>query len=80
VHNTAHVGCIAHRASLPEMRFDETLREMGDWDLFLSLTRNAPPFALPAIACYYMTDAPNRLSFGPSHQSDLDRVREKNRR
>jgi glycosyltransferase involved in cell wall biosynthesis len=78
--NIADMGCIAHRAGLPEASFDETLREMGDWDLFLRLTRTAPPIALPAIACFYMTDAPNRLSYGPTYEADLATVRAKNRR
>ena len=56
--NIADIGCIAHRAGLPKARFDEALREMGDWDLFLRLTKEAPPLPLPAIACYYTTDAP----------------------
>ncbi len=55
----ADIGCIAHRAGLPEARFDESLREMGDWDLFLRLTRTAPPLALPAIACFYTTSRPS---------------------
>jgi glycosyltransferase involved in cell wall biosynthesis len=76
----ADMGCIAHRAGLPEARFDETLREMGDWDLFLRLTRTAPPLALPAIACFYTTDAPNRLSHGPTFAADVAAVRAKNRR
>ena len=76
----ADIGCIAHRAGLPEARFDESLREMGDWDLFLRLTRTAPPLALPAIACFYTTDAPNRLSHGPTFDADVAAVRAKNRR
>jgi glycosyltransferase involved in cell wall biosynthesis len=76
----ADMGCIAHRAGLPEARFDESLREMGDWDLFLRLTRAAPPLALPAIACFYTTDAPNRLSHGPTFAADVAAVRAKNRR
>jgi glycosyltransferase involved in cell wall biosynthesis len=80
VDNIADIGCMAHRAGLPHARFDETLREMGDWDLFLRLTRDAPPLALPAIACFYTTDAPNRLSNGPTFQADLEAVRSKNRR
>jgi glycosyltransferase involved in cell wall biosynthesis len=79
-HNVADMGCIAHRAGLPEARFDESLREMGDWDLFLRLTRQSEPFALPAIACFYTTDAPSRLSGGPTFHSDLAAVRAKNRR
>lgn len=78
--NIADIGCIAHRAGLPEARFDESLREMGDWDLFLRLTRARPPLALPAIACFYTTDAPNRLSNGPTYRADEAAVRAKNRR
>jgi hypothetical protein len=84
-HQVAHrsiadIGSIAHRAGLPEARFDESLREMGDWDLFLRLTRTAPPLALPAIACFYTTDAPHRLSHGPTFAADKAAVRAKNRR
>src|SRR6266480_804013 len=78
--NIADIGCIAHRAGLAEARFDESLREMGDWDLFLRLTREMQPLALPAIACFYTTDAPNRLSNGPTFEADLAAVRTKNRR
>ena len=45
-------------AGLPEAHFDEELREMGDWDLFLRLTRDTVPLTLPAVACYY--DEPRR--------------------
>jgi hypothetical protein len=79
-HNIADIGCIAHRANLPQAHFDESLREMGDWDLFLRLTREAPPLGLPAIACFYTTDAPHRLSHGHTFYADLAFVREKNRR
>ncbi|MFO1061878.1 MAG: glycosyltransferase [Dongiaceae bacterium] len=78
--NIADMGCIAHRAGLPGTRFDEGLREMGDWDLLLRLTRDKAPFALPAIACYYTTDAPHRLSNGPTFATDLALVRERHRR
>ena len=78
--SVADIGSIAHRAGLPEARFDESLREMGDWDLFLRLTRTAPPLALPAIACFYTTDAPHRLSHGPTFDADVAAVRAKNRR
>ena len=78
--NIADIGCIARRAGLAETRFDESLREMGDWDLFLRLTRHRRPLALPAIACFYTTDAPNRLSRGPTFYADAAVVRAKNRR
>jgi len=78
--NVADISCIAHRAGLPEARFDESLIEMADWDLLLRLTRSAPPLVLPALACFYTTDAPNRLSHGPQHDENLVTVRTKNQR
>jgi glycosyltransferase involved in cell wall biosynthesis len=80
IDNIVDMGCIAHRAKLPEAHFDESLTEMGDWDLFLRLTRDEPPLALPVIACFYTTDAPNRLSNGPTKAADLEAVRSKNKR
>ena len=75
--NLADMGAIAHRQGLPEGRFDETLREMGDWDLLVRLTREKAPLVLPAIACFYHTDSPNRLSGGPTFEADRLRVRTK---
>lgn len=75
--NLADMGAIAHRPGLPEGRFDETLREMGDWDLLVRLTREKAPLVLPAIACFYHTDSPNRLSGGPTFEADRLRVRTK---
>jgi len=78
--NIADMGCIAHRAGLAEAYFDTRLLEAGDWDVFLRLTKDKPPLALPAIACYYTTDAPNRSTNGPTQQRDYARVMLKNRR
>jgi len=78
-HNIADMGVIAHRAGLAEAHFDESLREMGDWDLFVRLTRPRAPLALPAVACFYTTDAWNRLTGGPTASADLDAVRAKHR-
>lgn len=75
--NLADMGAIAHRHGLAEARFDETLREMGDWDLLIRLTREKAPLVLPAIACFYHTDSPNRLSGGPTAKADALRVRAK---
>ena len=77
--NLADIGAIAHRSRLPEAHFDETLREMGDWDLLLRLTRAKAPLMLPAIACFYLTTAPDRLSGGPTFEADAARVRAKAR-
>ncbi len=78
--NIADIGCIAHRSGLAEACFDESLLEMGDWDLFLRLTREKPPLAVPAIACFYTTDAPRRTTNGATHFVDLESVRRRNRR
>ncbi len=68
--NLADMGAIAHRAGLDGAWFDESLREMGDWDLLLRLTAEAKPLVLPAISHYYTTDAPHRLTHGPTHDRD----------
>ncbi len=68
--NLADMGAIAHRAGLPGAWFDEGLREMGDWDLLVRLTAAADPLVLPAVACYYTTDAPARLTGGPTSAAD----------
>ncbi len=77
--NVTDIGAIAHRAGLPEARFDEGLREMGDWDLLVRVTAKHDPLVLPVIACYYMTDAPERLSNGPTHEADLATIRDRAR-
>jgi hypothetical protein len=64
------MGAFAHRAGLPGAWFDEGLREMGDWDLLLRLTAEADPVVLPAVACYYTSDAPARLTGGPTNTAD----------
>ena len=77
--NLADIGAIAHRSGLPEARFDETLREMGDWDLLVRLTREKAPLVLPAVACFYSTAGADRLSGGPTFEADAARVRAKAR-
>jgi hypothetical protein len=72
--NLADTGSIAHRAALPGALWDESLREMGDWDLLLRLTADQDPLVLPAIAHYYTTDAPDRLTNGPTHAADLAKI------
>jgi len=73
------MSAIAHRAGV-DARFDESLREMGDWDFLLQATKDKPPLVLPFLACSYMTDAPNRLSSGPTYDADLHTVRARHRR
>ena len=66
--NLADMGALAHRAGLPEARFDPALVCSGDWDLLLRLTGDRDPLVLPAIACIYATDAPGRLSDEHGHE------------
>ncbi len=75
--NLADMGAIAHRSKLPEAHFDERLREMGDWDLLLRLTRDKPPLVLPAVAGFYHTAAADRATRGPTYWDDIARVRAK---
>ena len=79
-YNLADIGAIAHRNQLPEGRFDESLRVLGDWDLLVRLTRQKPPLVLPVIACFYTTSAPNRLSELPSVGGEIELVQERFKR
>ena len=76
--NLADISAIAHRAGLAEGHFDESLREMGDWDLLVRITAHRDPVVIPAVACFYTTDAPNRLSGGPTFERDWHEVLRKN--
>lgn len=72
--NLADMSSIAHRSGLPGAWFDEQLHELNDWDLLIRLTADKDPLVLPAIACYYTTDAPRRLTKGPTHDADYATV------
>ncbi|MGB3676919.1 MAG: glycosyltransferase family A protein, partial [Candidatus Nanopelagicales bacterium] len=80
IRNLSDMSAIAHRAGLPAARFDESLVEMGDWDLLCGLTADRDALMIPAIACFYSTDAPDRLSGGNTFQDDYDKVRRKHAR
>lgn len=69
-HNLADMSAIAHRAGAPGAWFDEQLRELNDWDLLVRLTADKDPLVLPAVSCYYTTDASDRLTNGPTHDRD----------
>jgi glycosyltransferase involved in cell wall biosynthesis len=60
--NFIDLGVIAHRRSLSEAHFDESLEALGDWDLILRLTEDRPPLPLPVVASIYNTSAPNRIT------------------
>ena len=73
--NLADMSAIAHRAGLPEARFDEAVELPPDWDLLLRLSGEDEPLALPALACFYLTDAPGRVSTGRTDESDAAQIR-----
>lgn len=73
--NFVDMGVIAHRAGLPEARFDESFVRMGDWDLFLRLTEEQDPVELPVVALRYYTGAEGRLSRPDTPVEDEDRDR-----
>jgi hypothetical protein len=73
--NVADMSTIAHRAAIPNARFDEALATMGDWDLLIRLSAARQPLALPAIACFYRSDAGDRLTGSPTEELDRERVR-----
>ncbi|CRK58978.1 Glycosyltransferase [Alloactinosynnema sp. L-07] len=75
--NLTDIGALAHRAGMPAARFDESLREMGDWDLLCALTTDTDPLVIPVVACYYSTSVPDRLSHGPTHDADRAAIRRK---
>jgi glycosyltransferase involved in cell wall biosynthesis len=58
--NLTDMNVLAHRRC--RARFDEELPYYGDWDLLLQLTRQSAPLELPAVAAYYRTHVPGRIS------------------
>jgi hypothetical protein len=72
--NLTDMSAIAHRAGLPEARFDDEVKVGEDWDLLLRLTTEKDPLMLPVIACYYTSDAPRRIRVKPTYQHDLEAV------
>ena len=72
--NPADMSAVAHRAGMPGARFDEGLEHYGDWELLARLAGGCDPFAIPAIACFYATDARDRVSVQPVHPRELEAV------
>ena len=73
--NTVDMNVLAHRAGLPEARFDESLTGCADWDLVLRLTESQPPLALPVLATLYGTSAADRLSDQPEFWEEAALIR-----
>ena len=60
--NFVDLNQIVHRSS--DIRFDQALRRLVDWDYVLRLIGSDPTRIVPvdAIACIYSTSAPDRIS------------------
>lgn len=78
-HNLADMGTIAHRRNPSGPRFDETVSGVEDWDLLLQLTGATDALTLPAVALYYESTAPGRLSQHPDVDGEIELVRSKHR-
>ncbi|HVU73375.1 MAG TPA: glycosyltransferase [Mycobacteriales bacterium] len=73
--NFIDMNTIAHRADLPDARFDETVVVCHEWPMMLRLTERETPLELPVIACVYRTDAPDRASDNPVRVAEANRIR-----
>jgi hypothetical protein len=73
--NYIDMNVIAHRAGLPEARFDPMMTSAVEWDMVLRLTAKRAPLELPAIACLYSSYAPDRLSKRPSYVEETRLLR-----
>lgn len=60
--NYIDASVVAHRANLPQARWDPELSGISDWDLMIRLTEDKPALALPVAAALYRTRAPGRQS------------------
>ncbi len=60
--NYIDASVIAHRAGLPQARWDPELTGIADWDLMIRLTAEKPALAMPALASLYRTSAPGRIT------------------
>ncbi len=53
---------LAHRRTLPQAHYDESLVANVDWDFLLRITAECEPVMIPVVASLYSTDAPDRLT------------------
>jgi hypothetical protein len=75
--NYIDLGAVAHRRELPDLRFDENVAPLEDWDLLLRLTRHAPPLELPVVCGTCRSDAAGRVSpaSDPARSQELIRAK-----
>jgi glycosyltransferase involved in cell wall biosynthesis len=71
------INVLAHRAGLPEARFDERLSGSADSDFGFRLTAQRSMLPLPVIAAFYSTSIDDRLSNLPGFWDEMRLVRER---
>ena len=55
-------GVLAHRRTLTDAHYDESLAASVDWDFLLRATAEHDPALIPVVASCYRTDAPDRIT------------------
>ena len=73
--NFMDTNVIAHRASLEDAAWDETLRYGADWEWAARVTARRPPLMVPAVAAVYRDDAAGRLSQEEGAQAVYQQLR-----
>jgi len=73
--NYIDTSVIAHRAHLPEARWDPAYTGVADWELVIRLTQDKPALALPVAAALYRTGAPDRMTGTPAVHADDQKLR-----
>lgn len=68
------LGATAFRADTAELHFDETINALLDWDMFIRITAKQQIEAIPVLACFYTTSAPERISRRPDKAEALRTV------
>ena len=71
------INVLAHRAGVPDARFDEELSGCADADFGLRVTMHTPMLPLPAIAALYTTSVAERLTGGSRFWEEMRIVRDR---
>lgn len=75
--NLMDQGTIAHRAGMPEARYDEGIRGAADWEFVVRMTAERDAVAVPIVAVHYRTRQDDRISNGEPIQRDIVRAQQR---
>jgi len=73
--NLTDAGSLAHRRDLDDVRFDEGIAAVEDWELLLRLTADREALAIPALSHAYSMQGEDRLSQRPGFREAIEAVR-----